>query len=104
MILMTKEIEQAFKKQGRCDRRKAENIKVIAKYFSCYNGWTWYATEYDPKTKIFFGYVRGTFDELGSFSLTEFEEINAKKGYAFIERDYHFGMEHTLAEVMEKRL
>jgi len=104
MILMTKEIEKAFAKQGRCDRKKAENVKVIAKYFSCFNGWTWYATEYDPKTKIFFGYVRGVENELGTFSLTEFEEMNQAKGYALIERDYYFGMEHTLAEVMEKSL
>jgi hypothetical protein len=104
MELMTKEIEKAFAKQGDTSQKEAEEVKVIAKYFSCFNGWTWYATEYDPQTKIFFGYVRGVEDELGSFSLQEFEDINKEKGMSFIERDLYFGTEHTLAEAMKKRI
>lgn len=100
MKLMTKEIEKMFKKQGDTSRKKAEDIKIIAKYFSCVNGWTWFVYEYDIGTNVFMGYVEGYEKELGSFSLTEFEEINKSKGFAVIERDYYFGFDKTLKEVM----
>jgi len=103
MKLMTKELEEKFKQQGDTSEKKAEDIKIIAKYFSCFNGWTWYATEYDPETGIFFGFVRGFANELGSFGMQEFLDINKSKGFSFIERDLYFG-DHTLAEAMERRI
>jgi hypothetical protein len=30
---------------------------VLAKFFHPFSSWTWYATEYDPEDKIFYGLV-----------------------------------------------
>ena len=58
--------------------------------FSCWNDWDWYMTEYDPETGEAFGLVRGDFDELGYFSIREFEDMNRRKGFEVIERDRYF--------------
>ena len=41
------------------------------KFHSPVNGWEWYATEYDPVRRTFFGLVKGFETELGYFSLDE---------------------------------
>lgn len=87
---MTKTLEERFTKVG-----NQENVKdpiVIAKYFNPTGIGYWFATEYDPKDKMFFGYVSlfGDYnDELGSFSLQELEDFRGKFGLG-IERDLHF--------------
>jgi hypothetical protein len=51
---------------------------------------TWYVTEYNPKTKIGFGYVTGlACDEWGSFSIEEMQQIY-KFGKPCIEFDLYF--------------
>jgi hypothetical protein len=35
------------------------------------SGWNWFGVEYDPKERIFFGYVEGFENEWGYFSLDE---------------------------------
>ena len=102
MELMTKELERKFPPLYATEHSKPEDIKIIAKYFHPFSKWTWYATEYDPENRIFFGLVRGFETEMGYFSLTEMEEIKNPMGLG-IERDLYFGV-HTLAEVMEKHL
>lgn len=65
---------------------------VIAKFFNPQGAGTWYATEYDPKDKVFFGYVSifGDWnDEWGSFSLEELESYRGPFGLG-IERDLYF--------------
>jgi hypothetical protein len=92
MKLLNKELEAKFKTVG-----SQENIKdpiIIAKYFHPYHSVNWYATEYDPENKMFFGFVAGLMgdpscDEWGSFTLDEIESINLK-GLP-VERDLHFG-------------
>ena len=32
---------------------------LLVKFFDPYTQWTWYACEYDPKERLFFGYVVG---------------------------------------------
>lgn len=86
MMLMTKELERRFAAVGSQEEKGKEAI-VIAKFFSCRNGWTWYATEYDPVERIFFGLVHGVEIEFGSFSMAEFESVPGPLG---IERDRHF--------------
>lgn len=86
MMLMTKELAARFAAVGSQEDKKGEAI-VIAKFFSCRSGWTWYATEYDPETRTFFGLVQGFEIEFGSFSMDEFESIPGPLG---IERDRHF--------------
>lgn len=67
----------------------SESKTAFIKFFSCFTGWTWYAIEFDGKD-IFYGYVKGDYDEWGYFSLKEFEDINKSKGFAFVERDLYF--------------
>jgi hypothetical protein len=76
MKLMTKELERQFEKHKQHNiSASTENVVVIAKYFLPGTAATWFATEYEPETGIFFGFVTGlAFDEWGSFSLLEFED------------------------------
>jgi len=90
MELMTKELEQRFAQVG-----SQENVKdpiIVAKFFNPTGAGTWYATEYNPQARIFFGYVSifGDYnDEWGSFSLDELEAYRGKLGLG-IERDLYF--------------
>lgn len=62
---------------------------VLCKFFYPDFGWTWYAIEYCPTSKIFFGFVDGDFAELGSFSLQELTDNCGIFGMP-IERDRSF--------------
>jgi len=103
MELMTKELEQLFPPLYATEGKDPKDIKVIAKFFDPCGSWAWYATEYDPHKRIFFGYVKGFENELGYFSLDELQSVKGPLGLG-IERDLYFGLEHTLAEVMEKSI
>ena len=87
MKLMTKALEKRFAQVG-CQESVKDPI-VIAKFFYPAGSATWYATEYDPKSRVFFGYVSlfGDYnDEWGSFSLAELESFTGRFGLG-IERD-----------------
>ena len=92
MKLLTKTIEKRFQKIG-----KQEDVKdpiVVAKFFNPCGAGTWYATEYNPEGKMFFGYVSifgDSCDEWGYFSLTELETIKTPPFGLGIERDLHCG-------------
>lgn len=101
MKLLTKEIRSRLPKLYSQEDKKPEEIQIIVKFFDPTGSWSWYAYEFDGKD-IFFGFVRGFENELGTFSLKELQEVKGRFGLG-IERDLHFG-KHTLAEVMEKRL
>ena len=101
MELLTKELRQKFPKLGATCNKDPKDVEVIAKFFDPTGSWTWYATEFDGKD-IFYGFVRGFEDELGTFSLSELKSVRGPLGLG-IERDLYFG-KHTLAEVMERRL
>jgi len=67
--------------------RKVLHVKL----FDPYTQWTWYACEYDPKERVFFGYVVGQTREWGEFSLDELESLMMPDGVTpRIERDLHF--------------
>jgi hypothetical protein len=83
---MTRELLKRFAEVGSQDGNGGEAI-VIAKFFTCRSDWTWYATEYSPEDRMFFGLVQGMEIEFGYFSLDEFESIPGPLG---IERDLHF--------------
>ncbi len=90
MKLLTKELVARFNKVG--SQEEIKDPVVIAKFFNPTGGGTWYATEYDPESKIFFGYVSifGDWnDEWGSFSLVELENYRGRLGLG-IERDIYF--------------
>ena len=101
MKLMTKELEQLFPPLYATEGKDPRKVKIIAKFFTPLGNWRWYATEYEPHKRIFFGYVRGFENELGYFSLDELESCRGPLGLE-IERDLYFGLKHTLAEAMEK--
>ncbi len=91
MQLLTKEIELRFKKIG--SQEKIKDPIVITKFFNPTGAGTWYATEYNFKEKIFFGYVSifgDHCDEWGSFSLQDLLSIKSAFGLG-VERDLHCG-------------
>ena len=90
MRLMTKELEKRFAEVG--SQEDVKDPVIIAKFFNPCGTGTWYATEYDPKTQTFFGYVSifGDWnDEWGYFSLEELESYVGQLGLG-IERDLYW--------------
>ena len=120
MKLMTKEIENLFKRFGR--QEKLDDPIVVAKFFNPTGAGTWYATELiylikrtdeDGESEtleveaskidefkdcevvdmLFFGYVsiHGDFcDEWGYFELSELESVKCPPFGMGIERDLYF--------------
>jgi hypothetical protein len=88
MMLLTKADREALPELYATENDRANGIetKAVVKFFA--GSWTWYAVEFDG-TDIFFGYVDGDYPELGYFSLSEFERVNAKGGIQ-VERDRYF--------------
>jgi hypothetical protein len=99
MKLLTKEILKKLPALYANDGKKPENIPVIVKFFTPWSNWTWYATEYNPAEKLFFGLVKGFETELGYFSLNELESVTGPYGLK-IERDIHFENQ-SLADVQK---
>jgi hypothetical protein len=58
------------------------------KFFTPDAHWSWYATEFDGED-TFFGFVRGDYPELGTFSLSELEQLRGGLGLP-VERDKFF--------------
>lgn len=130
MKLMTMQLLKRFAQVGRQDNVK--DPLVIARFFNPAGAGTWYATEYDPETRTFFGYVsiverliklslgdiriahalsktqivsgvlRDWNDEWGSFSLDELQNYRGRFGLG-IERDLHFE-EQKSSQVINKHL
>ena len=78
---------------------KGMEAVVHVKFFL--ESFTWYATEYDPAERVFFGFVVSSLcpdGELGYFSLDELESVRGRFGG--VERDLYFEPK-TLAEVLE---
>ena len=90
MKLLTKTLEKRFAQIGSQEDEK--DPLVIARFFNPCGAGTWYATEYDPERKVFFGYVSifgDHNDEWGTFSLEELESYKGPLGLG-IERDRYF--------------
>ncbi len=99
MQLLTKDLLQRFEKVGR--QEDIADPIVVAKFFNPTGAGTWYATEYDPASKMFFGYVSifGDWnDEWGSFSLEELQQYSGSFGIG-IERDRYFD-EQPISEIV----
>ena len=91
---MTKELAARFQEIG--SQECNPDPLVIAKYFNPAGAGTWYATEYNPEEKVFFGYVSifgDDCDEWGYFSLEELESFTGDLGLG-IERDLYCGEFH----------
>lgn len=101
--LLTKALEKKLPKLYHYDDlgTPADEMVAQVKFFDPMSRWTWYGMEYDPKERIFFGYVKSgldpDFDELGYFSLDELENLKNAAGIP-IERDMYYEPE-TLAKI-----
>lgn len=101
MKLLNKGLISRFAKVG--SQESVKDPIVIAKFFNPTGAGYWYATEYNPEDKIFFGYVSifgDSNDEWGSFSLAELEEFKGQLGLG-IERDLHCG-EFPVSKVLTR--
>ena len=88
MTLLPKAIEAKLPPLYSNDGLGKEAIAQV-KFFTPDASWTWYATEYDPIERVFFGLVDGFEKELGYFSLDELQSVRGPLGLA-IERDLYF--------------
>ena len=88
MKLLTKELEAKLPPLYANDGKGDEALALV-KFFTPDSSWTWYATEYDPVERVFFGLVDGLEKELGYFSLDELESVKVPLGLS-IERDIYF--------------
>ncbi len=83
--LLTKELESKLPGLYETDSIKAGEKVAIVKFFTPASNWTWYAVEYGPEEKLFYGFVCGFEKEFGYFSLEELESLGGA-----IERDRGF--------------
>ncbi len=89
--ITTKTFENMFKKYP-SRSQDVPNPIVVTKLFDIAGSANWYLTEYDPESKVAFGYVAGLCpgcDEWGSIYIPELEEIK-HMGIPRIERDIHW--------------
>lgn len=101
MKLLTEELEKRFAQVG--SQEYTKDPLILAKFFNPTGAGTWYATEYDPQQRIFFGYVSifGDWnDEWGSFSLDVLETYKGRFGLG-IERDLYFGEKRASEVILE---
>jgi hypothetical protein len=71
--------------------QEGKGMDAIAqvKFFAPTSNWTWWATEYDPENRTFFGLVEGFERELGYFTLDELQEAKGPLGLG-VERDLYW--------------
>ena len=86
---LPQEILDRFAEIGNQSETPIEDVIIVAKYFTPDAGWTWYATEYDPEYKVFYGFVQWLFDEWGSFALEDLQKIRGQLRLP-VERDLFF--------------
>jgi hypothetical protein len=91
---LTKELEARFAEVG--SQEHVDDPTIIAKWFHPLSSWRWYAYEYDPEEKVFFGWVDGDFPELGYFSYYELATLSVR-GLP-IERDLYWNKK-ALSEI-----
>lgn len=100
MKLLTKALLKALPPLRSTDGL-GDNAKAIVKFFDPTGSWSWFATEFDPTTGMFFGLVSGFELEAGYFSLSELSAHRGRFGLG-IERDLHF-RPLTLGEIKAKK-
>ncbi|RJO63168.1 MAG: DUF2958 domain-containing protein [Dehalococcoidia bacterium] len=87
MKLLTKKLEKMLPPLG-ATKNQSDPL-AIAKFFAPWTSWTWYATEYDPEERLFFGLVDGFKKEFGSFSLDELQGLRGPSGLR-VKRDMYW--------------
>ena len=89
MQLLTKVILARLPGLYKTEAVSTKDKIVHAKFFAPWCSWTWFAIEYDPVDRLFFGLVLGQEAEFGNFSLDELVAVRGPGGLR-IERDLHF--------------
>ena len=85
MKLLTKDLPKRLPPLYSREGQGKEAIAAV-RFFARWADWAWYATEYNPEQRLFFGLVVGQEREFGYFSLDELEAIRSPGGLR-IERD-----------------
>lgn len=78
MRLLDEALQKRFAEIGR--QEGVSDPLVIAKFFNQVGVGTWFATEYDPEERMFFGYAKIFEGEWGYFSLDELEAYQGRYG------------------------
>ena len=105
--LLTKEIREMLPPLYAQESKGMEAVAYV-RYFHPYGAGTWYATEFDGED-TFFGWACIQEGELGYFSLSELESLEARingrtiPGLQAIERDIYFAPKRLcdIREIME---
>jgi len=91
MKIITKEVENAFKKQGYCGDKEMKDIKIVLKLFNPCGAGTWYLYEKEDED-IYWGFVNlgdPMNAECGTVSMSELMSLRLPMGL-HIERDMSF--------------
>ena len=84
-------VQKALAKFSLYSQEKNKDPLVSIRLFNAYGNGAWYLTEYNPKTRIAFGYVTGLFvDEWGYTSISEMAEVLFHAQIPMIEVDTSF--------------
>lgn len=91
MELLTKELLEKLPKlySQSAHENPEEEMVFYVKLFTPDSNWTWFIAEYDPKTEIAWGYVKGLEKEFGPFDMKEIKSIRGPFGLP-VERDICF--------------
>ena len=104
--LMTKELSKKLPKLYKTEDIDTEDKIAQVRYFSPYNGWSWYAVEFDGEDR-FFGLVEGFEVEWGYFSLSELAGVAVAGGRVpAVERDCSFypqRIDNILNDALKRR-
>ena len=98
MNLLTQTLLARFKELGPQD---IKDPIIVAKFFTSWSHWTWYATSYDEEAGLFFGIICGTHIELGYFSMQDLKGLIGPMGW-HIERDLYW-KEKRLSELTKRQ-
>ena len=104
MKILTKQIEQAFEKQGATGDMELSDIKVLMKIFNPSGGQTWWLYE-RLDDDIFMAFVNlgdPEMAECGTVSLSELKSIRVKPYGLKLERDLYWNQKTTLQQVIEQ--
>jgi hypothetical protein len=98
--LLTKAILKLLPALYATSELEAKDVRVPLKLFNPCGGQSWFITEFDGEDQMF-GYVTGAqCDELGYFSLSEFQNTRLSFNLK-IERDIHWNPKNTLQQVKD---
>lgn len=105
MKILTKEILDAFAKQGKTGNKSAKDIKIVLKLFNPTGAGTWYIYEKEDED-IYWCFANlgdPEMAECGTVSMSELMEYRDSRFHLGIERDMHFKpLSISLEEVINK--